>query len=254
MGTLKDIIDYETAPVKQWEPVVGEAPMPGKLREDFITHNAVMQELFRLNAQDVTGIIADEARQEILIAAQNHRITRVTHLTLPGAFAMAAQHNLDMAQRERRQNVEKVRIETDIGSVRERSQDAVVLNMILGCLAPPSDHRNIQRILSFAKSLLRPLGDLIIVRPNPEGGSFETYECVTPANNLKAGDNYKFIVRGLEGYGPMDNLYTPDDFLRRAVAKAGFKMGDTKPVYSQSPGSETSLNNAPFLMNVCELR
>ncbi|MBI4031082.1 MAG: hypothetical protein HY370_05350, partial [Proteobacteria bacterium] len=160
MRTLEDIIDYEIAPLRQWEPVVGEAPPAGKLREDIVTHNAVIRALWNLNAQQITGIISDEARQEILIVAQDSKITHATLLTLPGKFAQAAQSNLDAARKENRPNVEKVRIETDADSIRAHSQDAVIMNMILGCLATPEDHRNIPKILSFAKDLLRPDGSL----------------------------------------------------------------------------------------------
>ena len=255
MKTLENIIDYKTAPLVQWEPVVGEAPSTGKKREDLLTHNAIISELWNMNAHQVTGIIADEGRLEIDIAAQNSKVQRVTHLTLMGTFAMAARNNWVRALNENRPNADKVRIATDIGSVPENSQDAVVMNMILGCLATPEAHGNIVNMLKFAHSLLRKegkdSGSLIIVRPNPEGGAFETYECLTPESELKAGSDYDFIVKGLEDFGVMKNLYTPDSFLKDALNKAGFNIGATKLIVSNDAAS---WKESPFLLNVCELR
>lgn len=251
MKTLKNIIDYKTAPLVQWEPVIGEEPSAGKKKEDSLTHNAIISELWRMNAQQITGLIADEARLELAIAERSSKAVRVTHLTLPGAFGHAARSNWVRALQEDRPHAGKVGITTSTDTIRPHSQDAVVMNMILGCLAVPDDHENIHRILVFAASLLRPEGDLIIVRPNPEGGAFETYECLTPACGLKAGKDYDFTVKGLEDFGAMKNLYTPDGFLKGALEKAGFVMGPTKPV-SDTPGE--MLTNAPFLLNVCGLR
>lgn len=220
MKTLKDIVNYETAPLKQWEPVIGEAPSAGKQKEDRLTHGAVARELWSLDARKITGIISDEARQELAIAEQNDRAAAITHLTLPGAFAMAAQHNVETALKAGRIGAEKIRVTTDADSIHPHSQDAVVLNMILGCLATPEDHSNIHSILMFAAQLLNAEGSLVIVRPNPEAGKTR-------------------------------NLYTPDSFLKEALDKAGFVMGRTKAV---SDALDEKLETAPFLMNVCELR
>mgnify|MGYP001601722510 CR=1 FL=1 len=255
LKTLENIINYKTAPLVQWEPVIGEELSPGKKREDILTHNAIISELWNMNAQQVTGIIADEGRLELDIAAQNSKVQRVTHLTLLGTFAIAARNNWVRAQNEGRPNADKVRIATDIESIRENSQDAVVMNMILGCLAMPEAHDNIVNMLKFAHSLLRKdcpePGSLIIVRPNPEGGSFETYECLTPESELKAGADYHFIVKGLEEFGAMKNLYTPDSFLKIAMNKAGFDMGATRLIAGDDV---SSWKESPFLLNVCELR
>lgn len=249
--TLEDIIDYTTAPLVQWEPVVGEALSEGKRKEDALTHNAVVRELWKLNAQHITGIISDEARQELKIAAQNSKAVSVTHLTLPGMFAIAAQNNRVAAINENRPNAGKVRITTDIDSISPHSQDAVVLNMILGCLAAPEDQRNIHRMLMFAAHIMNAEGSLIIVRPNPEGGEFETYKCLTPASQLKGGESYDFIIKGLEDAGPMKNLHTPDSFLKGALDKAGFVMGETKFI---SPSAGANPAKAPFLLNVSQMR
>ena len=251
MKTLKNIIDYKTAPLVQWEPVIGEETSAGKRKEDFLTHNAIISELWRMNAKNITGIIADEGRLELDIAAQNSKALYVTHLTLPGVFASAARHNHEIALDTDRPNLNRVRITEDVDSVLPYSQDAVVLNMILGCLATPEDRTNIHNMLMLAAKILNSEGGLVIVRPNPEAGKLETYECLTPSCELKAGENYDFIVKGLESYGAMKNLYTPDSFLKGALDKAGFVMGPTKPV-SDAPGEKPEI--APFLLNVCELR
>ena len=246
--TLKDIIDYKTAPLVQWEPVIGEEPSAGKRKEDSLTHNAIISELWRMNAKNITGIIADEGRLELDIAAQNSKALYITHLTLPGVFAAAARHNHEAAVDADRPNAYRVRVTEDVDSVLPNNQDAVVMNMILGCLATHDDHENIHRMLTFAAGLLKPEGSLIIVRPNPEGGAFETYHCLTPACDLKAGGDYDFTVKGLEDFGAMKNLYTPDSFLKSALKKAGFEMGPTKPV---SGKPHAMLTQAPFLMNAC---
>jgi hypothetical protein len=58
--TLKDIINYDTAPLVQWEPAVGgEAPSEGKAHEDALTHAAIVAALIRRNARAITSIAAD---------------------------------------------------------------------------------------------------------------------------------------------------------------------------------------------------
>lgn len=249
--TLEDIIDCEVAPLVQWEPAAQAELSEGKRKEDALTHNAVVRELWKLNAQHITGIISDEARLEYTIAAQNSKAVSVTHLTLRGMFAIAARNNYVAAILGNRPNAEKVRITTDIDSIPPHSQDAVVMNMILGCLATPEDQRNIHRMLIFAAHILNAEGSLIIVRPNPEGGEFETYKCTTPVAELRGGDNYDFIVKGLEDLGPMKNLYTPDSYLKGALENAGFSMGATKFISSSAGANPVT---APFLLNVCEMR
>ncbi|HEY8190126.1 MAG TPA: hypothetical protein VIF12_05535, partial [Micavibrio sp.] len=59
---LNDIIDYQAAPLVQWEPVVGEALSEGKAYEDFLTHTALDEALAAQGAEHITGIIADEGR------------------------------------------------------------------------------------------------------------------------------------------------------------------------------------------------
>ena len=123
------------------------------------------------------------------------------------------------------------------------------MNMILGCLATAQNHDNLHKMLCFAATLLKPSGKLIVVRPNPAGGTFETYRCTTPACDLEGGKDYDFIVSGLEDLGEMKNLYTPDDFLARHMEVAGFEAGRTENILDKGPQSKP-----PFLLNVCTLK
>jgi hypothetical protein len=61
MATFKDIIDYDSAPLVQWEPAIGEAPSGGKITEDDITHGAIARWLKRKKISNVADLIADEA-------------------------------------------------------------------------------------------------------------------------------------------------------------------------------------------------
>lgn len=248
MKTLRDVIDYASAPLVQWEPAIADPLSPGKKHEDRLTHGAVAVILSEIGARQITGIIADEARMELEIASQLPLVKKVTHLTLSGAFEKAAQYNVDEAVQNGALGADSVRVVTNIKSIKVNSQDAVIMNMILGCLATSQDHQNVHRMLCFAATLLKPQGKLVLVRPNPEGGKFSTYQCTTPADDLKGGADYAFIVNGLEDLGEMKNLYTPDDFLRRHMEKAGFDLGVTHHIHD--PLSEKS----PFLLNVNTLR
>ena len=248
MRTLEAVINYDTAPLVQWEPVVGAPLSAGKRHEDALTHRAICTRLFRENARHITGIIADEARLELHLQDNLPHAAGLTHLTLPGVFQSAAAHNVETAARPGAQT--PVIVTSDIDAVPPQSQDAVVLNMILGCLATSNAHENITAMLRFAGSLLKPGGALVVVRPNPEGGKFSTYECTTPACYLKAGEDYDFKVDGL---GTMRNLYTPDTFLRGRLAAANFTM-DRAWGIADTSRPETFGRPPAFLINVCRYR
>ncbi len=252
MRRLEDIINCAEAPFFQWEPVIGKKLSEGKKHEDMLTHFsiAVAIALKQAVARKVTGIIADEARMEIHSAWLLPSVKQFTHLTVRGKFEMAAHDSLRVARIEGSPRVDRVRVTTDADSIKPKSQDAVVANMILGCLATAEDHSNLHKMLTFVATLLKPDGQLIVVRPNPEGGAFSTYKCTTPACDLKGGDNYDFIVNGQEDHGEMKNLYTPDDFIRKEMDAAGFDMGETKGIHD----TKNMAGKPPFLMNICSLK
>lgn len=250
MKHLSDIINYATAPLVQWEPAIEDAPSEGKQHEDFLTHGAVGGVLGCIGARNITGIIADEARMEIQAAWMLPQAREITHLTLQGAFEKVARNNLKRAQTAGITRADLVRVTTNADSIRPKSQDAVVANMILGCLATAQDHSNLHKMLTFVATLLKPDGKLIVVRPNPAGGEFSTYKCTTPSCDLKGGEDYDFIVRGLEDLGEMKNLYTPDDFMKLQMDSAGLEFSATVPVRDDRGGSQ----KAPFLMNICSLK
>jgi hypothetical protein len=107
-------------------------------------------------------------------------------------------------------------------------------------------------MLCFVSTLLKPDGKLITVRPNPSGGEFSTYACTTPSEDLKAGKDYGFIVKGLEDYGTMCNLYTPDNFMRELMDNAGLDFGPTAEIKDFGRGARPGA--APFLLNVSSLK
>jgi hypothetical protein len=255
LRTLKDIIDYGTAPLVQWEPAIDQPLSEGKKHEDGLIYGSVIEELNSLGARNITGIVADESRLEHSIASALPSVERVTHLTLPGAFAKAAnavQQNAKTASPVPMLHHERVHVTSRISSIEPHSQDAVVMNMILGCLATAKDHDNLHRMLTFVATLLKPEGSMIIVRPNPAGGIFSTYKCTTPVCDLKGGEDYGFIVKGLEDLGEMQNLYTPDAFLRKHAKAAGLGFGQTKAIVDPTTGlDDVSKTEFPFLMNVC---
>jgi hypothetical protein len=239
MATFKDIIDYDSAPLVQWEPAIGEAPSGGKIIEDDITHGAIASWLKRKKISTVADLIADEARLSLRVAQENPKTT-IKHITLSGAFEQAAHHNLAQSA------VNNVEVITDIAPELYGQQDAVVMNMILGCVATGQDQQNIGKLLGFARDLLKDDGSLLLIRPNPAGGAFSTYQCLTAADELKAGQDYDFMVTGLEEYGAMQNLYTPNTYLKNAFADAGLTLGKTRGL-----GKQISGNGAPaFLMNI----
>lgn len=242
---LSDIINYATAPLVQWEPVVGESLSVGKRHEDYLTHSTIERVLTRLHANDITGLIADEGRFE-LYAAECDPSRRVNLLTLSGKFEQAARHNVDRALQRNAAGVDRINVTTDIDAIAPHSQDAVVMNMILGCLATSDNHDNLHKILCFASSLLKPDGKLITVRPNPVGGEFSTYACTTPYEDLEAGKDYGFIVKGLEDYGTMCNLYTPNNFMCGLMDKSGFDFGETIGIKDHG--------KTAFLLNVSTLK
>ena len=249
--TLKDVINYGTAPLVQWEPAIGETLSEGKAHEDMLTHGAVAITLEHLKAKAVTGIIADESRLEIAVAEMAPSVQKLTHLTLPGTFEKAARHTLDTARQNSIPRIDRVRVTSMIRDIRKKSQDAVVMNMIFGCLATETDHKNLQSILCFAASLLKPNGSLLMVRPNPAGGAFSTYRCATPADALEGGKDYDFIVNGLEEYGEMKNLYTPDDFLKAHMKAAGFHCSVTQDIMDRTLGAQKASEKPAFLLNIC---
>jgi hypothetical protein len=142
--------------------------------------------------------------------------------------------------------VNNVEVITDISPELYGQQDAVVMNMILGCVATGQDQQNIGKVLGFARDLLKDDGSLLLIRLNPAGGAFSTYQCLTAADELKAGQDYDFMVTGLEEYGAMQNLYTPNTYLKNAFADAGLTLGKTRGL-----GKQISGNGQPaFLMNI----
>ena len=246
MRTLKDVISYETAPPVQWEPIVGDKPSEGKQLEDSTIHTAVADVLAASGAMAITGIIADEARLEVTVAEKIPAAREINHLTLSGVFEQAARKNVDDAGAN-------VRVTSDVDAIAPASQDAVVMNMILGCVSTPEDHNNMNKLVQLAESYLRENGELVIVRPNPEAGTCTTYACLTPANDLRAGENYQFTVKGLEEFGAMNNLYTPDAFLGDLLGKSGFTMGPTVGLTDAFAKANTPEAKPAFLMNVCKL-
>lgn len=253
--TLAEIIDYSAAPLVQWEPAIDAPISQGKVIENLLTHFAVSDVLRDLGAKRVTGVIADEAMLEIAVAALVVGVEQVTHLTLQGQFEKVAQRNLqNMIDEADVPHSDLVRVTSDVSSIAPGSQDAVVANMILGCLVTAQDHGNLHKMLTFMASLLKPEGKLVVVRPNPEGGAFQTYSCLTPRDMLRAGEDYEFTVKGLEDLGPMKNLYTPDSFLQQAFDCAGFMMGETQPVEDIFDRRSGTAPRYPFLLNVCSLK
>lgn len=249
---LDQIIDYTTAPLVQWEPAIDEPLSPGKAHEDRLTHSAVVKVLRDLDARDITGIIADEARFEAYAVENLPNLYSANHLTLSGQFLKAADKTASEFWAKKQSNF-RLYVTDDADDIGSHSQDAVVMNMILGCLATEQDHANVHKILTFAAGLLKPKGNLVIVRPNPEGGEFSTYACTTPAAELKSGKDYKFIVKGLEAFGEMANLYTPDSFLRAHMDAAGFDVGRTQPIEDRTVRDRINAK-PPFLLNVCTLK
>ena len=244
MRTLKDVIDYSAAPLVQWEPSIGQPPGEGKAYEDHLTHSAIAAALRAVNAQNILGIISDEARAELLIDRTVPSARNITHLTLPGAFQEAATQNLIDAVIDNAG--ERVSITTNVDAIQPGSKDAVFMNMIVGCVARPESHANIQNLFNLAAKCLKADGVLVIVRPNSEGGGGSTFTCVTAKEDLKPGQDCEFIVKGLEQYGAMKNLYTPDSFLKGMLEKAGFAAGETQNVRDpQSTKPEPA-----FLLNV----
>jgi hypothetical protein len=244
---LNDIINPATAPLMQWENAIGEPLSEGKKREDALIYPAIIGALIDNNAQAVTGIIADEARLELNISENIPEMQNITHLTLRGRFGTVAQRNV----MESGNHV--VRVTTRLDTVKPGSQGAVVTTLILGCLSSPEDNlQNIRNVLRLAESLLKPDGELIIVRPNPARGAFPTYKCLTPASELCAGQNYDFMVGGLESEGSMKNLYTPDNFLRTLLNEFGMSTGG-KPriIRDKSAKAMPGTSDAPFLINAC---
>ena len=63
----------------------------------------------------------------------------IAALTLAGAFADAARRNVATGGK----NVSKVNVTTDVNAIEPGSQDAVVMNMILGCVATQENHGNV---------------------------------------------------------------------------------------------------------------
>lgn len=250
MRRLSDIINYATAPLVQWEPAIQDSLSEGKKHEDSLTHGAVAVALRDMGARHITGIIADEARMEIQAAQMLPEAKKITHLTLQGAFEKVARHNLKQAQMAGIPRADLVRVTSNADSIRLKSQDAVVTNMILGCLATAQDHNNLHKMLAFVATLLKPEGKLVVVRPNPAGGEFSTWKCTTPSCQLKGGEDYDFIVRGLEDLGEMKNLYTPDDFMKLQMDSVGLEFSSTMPIQDNSNGAQ----KVPFLMNICTLK
>jgi len=248
---LGNVIDYATAPLVQWEPAIGEPLSAGKKHEDALIHRAVSDALHAVKARNVTGVIADEARLELYVASRLPEIQKITHLTLTGAFQKAASRNVEQAHVAKNLGAELVEVTTDIDSIKPKSQDAVVMNMILGCLATGNNHQNIHKMLCFVATLLKPDGHLLVVRPNPAGGEFSTYKCTTASCNLESGKDYSFIVKGLEEYGEMKNLYTPDQFMGKQLQEAGFELGRTEKIYDRAAGRR---RDSPFLINVCKIQ
>lgn len=251
MKEMKDIIDYKSAPLSQWEVAIDDVISDGKKLEDRLTHTAIAGVLNRLNVQTVTGIIADEARFELAAAAMMPRVKALNHLTLSNTFAAVARNNVAVAQKHAFIRSDFVRVTTDADTIMPKSQDAVVMNMIFGCLATAQDHDNLQKMLCFVATLLKPEGALIMVRPNPAGGAFPTYSCTTPACDLEGGKDYNFIVKGLEDLGEMQNLHTPFDFVASKMAAAGFNTGPTENIFDEFPAEDSP---PPFLLNVCTLK
>lgn len=168
-------------------------------------------------------------------------IGSITHLTIKGAFEKAARHNVgDHA---------KVRLSTDVEEIAPGSQDVVVMNMILGCVSQGGDVRNMKALATFAQACVKPDGGkIIVVRPNPAGGAFDTYKCTTSVKELKAGEDFGFVVKGLEQLGEMKNAYTPSSFLGKMFGDERVVLGRTKAIGNRW------VARAPFLMNVITLQ
>ncbi len=242
MTDMQQIIDYKTAPLSQWEIPVGEDLSEGKKKEDAAIYPHIARALQEIKAEHVLGLIADEARLEHYLVQEVPTMKCATHLTLKGAFEAAARHTCERGHDKR------VRLSLEKEETQAHSQDAVVMNMILGCVATPKDHQNMTRMMDLSAHYLRAAGKLLLVRPNPKGGRFDTYVCTTPKKDLRAGDSYQFIVKGLEDLGEMDNLYSPDNLLKRFLEASQFEMGVTQEL--PYPGQKEH-QPAPFLMNVC---
>lgn len=200
MRELKDIIDLNKAPITQWSPVIGEEPSEGKLKEDALTHGAIIKELMNLPAHNVTNIISDEDRLVTRIAQYVPHTEKVTHLTLGGDFEKAAEQPLldknlellaktfalalggiihsptepvydaltksaqDLTKELKQQSAinNKITVTTDVDSIPAGTQDIVVMNMILGCLSDgtPEGNKNLGNILKMSAELLKPPSDV----------------------------------------------------------------------------------------------
>jgi hypothetical protein len=252
MRTLRSVINYKQAPLVQWEPVVGEKPSDGKVQEDKITHGAILAALKRgrggrKQPRSIVNLISDEGRLELRIAEEMPKADSITLVTLQGPFAKAARHNVAASHHR-----DRVKVTTDIDAVRPGSQDAVIMNMILGCVSTPENHRNLEKLVKLVSSWLKEDGEAIIVRPNPKAGACSTYTTLERPGGLCGGQEYEFLVTGLESLAPMKNIYTTGAFLHPYFAAAGLKIGGTQFIADQpaipAPGAKTDA----FLLNIAK--
>jgi hypothetical protein len=252
MRTLRSVINYKQAPLVQWEPVVGEKPSDGKLHEDEITHGAILAALKRgrggrKQPRSIVNLISDEGRLELRIAEEMPKAESITLVTLKGAFESAARHTVAESPHGNR-----VKVVTDIDAVKPGSQDVVVMNMILGCVSTPENHRNLEKLVKLASSWLKEDGEAIVVRPNPKAGVCSTYHLMTSLDRLSEGQEYDFVVRGLESAQPMKNIHTTAYFLHPYFAAAGLKIGGTEYIDDQPLGNIPAAKKPAFLLNIAK--
>ena len=233
MTTLKGIINYEAAPLSEWEEFIGEEPSKGKLYEDALIYPEIKNFLSKMNAKNVTGIIADEGRLELFLSNNMPELDEINHLTLSGNFNKAALANKTEA------NDKKVKVTVDLDDIKQGSQDAVVLNMVVSTLGSAD---NIKKLLTSAGSLLKENGKLIIVTPHLGGDAmYHTYARITPRADLKAGESYKLKIRGIDDI--IEDMYTPSSFLGKILKEVGLTRLEPQMIQDKTKGNE-----APFVM------
>ncbi len=256
MRTLefKNFADMSLA---QWVPIITADLSEGKKAEDAMIYPEIAKLLREIKAQYVVDIIADEGRLTSYIAKNVTTIAMATHLTIrEGGFSRVATQNLFSELTQVRQHFEEdlgedadaAKLTPKVNSTirypkLEGKQDAVVLNMIVGSLAAPGFYDNIDYLFERAGEFLKPNGKLFIVSPNPECGTAPTYQCLTPKEDLRAGQNYDFKVNGIED--TLQCVHTPTSFLAQRLAPQ-FTLKAERPI------GANDLADASFVVTVFE--